>query len=85
MQDTEVARQRREHDIKKRARRDGAGAKLDAVVPRVTEIDLQIRWHRRSDLDRTSSRTHTDHETEEGGSVTRGRRTCPLPVVDSKC
>ncbi|KAG2133325.1 hypothetical protein DEU56DRAFT_739092 [Suillus clintonianus] len=57
--DKEVVRQHREQDFKKRARRDAAGAKLDAVIPRLTleditklrtpEIDLQIRWHRRFD------------------------------------
>ncbi|KAG2029643.1 hypothetical protein BDR03DRAFT_987633 [Suillus americanus] len=46
--------QHQEHDIKKRARRNAAGAKLDAVVPQLTledltklcapEIDLQMRW-----------------------------------------
>ncbi|KAG2157053.1 hypothetical protein DEU56DRAFT_750253 [Suillus clintonianus] len=57
--DKEVVWQHREQDIKKRARRDAAGAKLDAVIPHLTleditklrtpEIDLQIRWHRQFD------------------------------------
>ncbi|KAH7922726.1 hypothetical protein BV22DRAFT_1016713 [Leucogyrophana mollusca] len=57
--DKEVARKHREDDARKKVRKDAADAKLGAVVPRLTlgdiqklrvsDIDLQIRWHRQFD------------------------------------
>ncbi|KAG1853183.1 hypothetical protein DFJ58DRAFT_728296 [Suillus subalutaceus] len=57
--DKYVVQRNREKDQKKKERREAAAAKLAAVVPRLTqedinkmhvaELDLQIRWHRQFD------------------------------------
>ncbi|KAG1846992.1 hypothetical protein DFJ58DRAFT_663507, partial [Suillus subalutaceus] len=57
--DKYVVQRNREKDQKKKERREAAAAKLAAVVPRlmqedinkmrVSELDLQIRWHRQFD------------------------------------